>query len=232
MKPARRPTRAAATTAASAAASIAVVSSPPSPSPTRGSRSSRVGSSVEHPPDGGRRVAADLEPVDAGHSSKGERRSPLVSLGKKYVLFGGMRTPARANSSTCSTVGGRTRNAAVASPLATARSASAALAVYATLRERERVDERRVERVLAALDERRRRPGGAARRPDGRGRRPPAPPRPRRAGERRLAEPAVQLRAPRRPSAGASGRSRGPRRRGATSTARTWAVSSVPSSSW
>ena len=69
---------------------------------------------VEHPADGRCRVAADLEPVGAGHSSKGERRSPLVSLGKKYVLFCGMRTPARANSSTCSTVGGRTRNAAVA----------------------------------------------------------------------------------------------------------------------
>ena len=52
-----------------------------------------------------------------------------MSFGKKYVLFGGMRSPARAEASTCSTVGARTRNAAVASPLATARFASASLGV-------------------------------------------------------------------------------------------------------
>ena len=40
------------------------------------------------------RVATDGEPV--GHSSNGEKRRPHVSFGKKYVLFGGMRSPARA----------------------------------------------------------------------------------------------------------------------------------------
>ena len=40
---------------------------------------------VEHATHRRRRVAADPEPVVARHSSKGEMRSPLVSLGKKYV---------------------------------------------------------------------------------------------------------------------------------------------------
>ena len=77
---------------------------------------------------GGRGRAAQLEPglrVDR-HSSNGAIRRPLVSLGKKYVLFCGMTSPARANSSTWSIVGARTRNAAVAAPERTASTASAA----------------------------------------------------------------------------------------------------------
>ena len=77
---------------------------------------------------GRRGRAAQLEPglrVDR-HSSNGAISRPLVSLGKKYVLFCGMTSPARANSSTWSIVGARTRNAAVAAPARTAATASAA----------------------------------------------------------------------------------------------------------
>ena len=144
-----------ATTAASAAASTAVVSSPPFPSPTRGSRSRRVGSSSSTRPTAARRVAANLQPVDARHSSKGENRSPLVSLGKKYVLFGGIRTPARANSSTCSNRGRahqeRRRGLAArdgALGLDRARR-------EADLREGQRVHQLGVELLLAPLDQRR-----------------------------------------------------------------------------
>ena len=37
---------------------------------------------------------AGLEPV--GHGSTGWKRSPESGFGKKYVLFGGMRSPRRA----------------------------------------------------------------------------------------------------------------------------------------
>jgi len=64
-----------------------------------------------------------------GHSSKGEKTSPLVSLGKKYVVFSGRSSPARATDITCSSVGARTRKAASARPLRTASSAATALGV-------------------------------------------------------------------------------------------------------
>ena len=98
--------------------------------PKAGSRSTRVGSSSSTRLDRARRVAADREPI--GHSSKGESRRPLVSFGKKYVLFCGMRSPARATASTWSTVGARTRKAAGASALRPRARLRSALAVNAT----------------------------------------------------------------------------------------------------
>ncbi len=54
--------------------------------------------------------ATEVEP--RSHSSNGEKRRPLASLGKKYVDFSGIVLPARAICWTSSTVGARTRNAA------------------------------------------------------------------------------------------------------------------------
>ncbi len=59
---------------------------------------------LEDARDSGSRLAADGRVV--GHSSSGERSSPLVSLGKKYVLFSGILSPASATASTWSTAPG------------------------------------------------------------------------------------------------------------------------------
>src|SRR6185312_12003768 len=72
-------------------------------------------------------LPAEGEPV--GHSSNGAKTSPLVSLGKKYVVFSGRSSPAPATFTTCSIVGARTRKAASALPLRTASSAATALGV-------------------------------------------------------------------------------------------------------
>ncbi len=68
-----------ATIAASAAASTAVVSSPPTPSPTTGSRSTRVGIDGEDLAQVADGRATELEP--GRHASSGWKSRPETSLG-------------------------------------------------------------------------------------------------------------------------------------------------------
>ena len=82
----------------------------------------------EHASHIGRRVAADGEPV----SQVDGTADPLVSFGKKYVVFCGITSPRRARSKTSSSGVGRMRNAPSASPRSTAATASSRSAVYVT----------------------------------------------------------------------------------------------------
>ena len=85
------------TTAVSAAASIAVVSSPPSPCGEHRLALDARGQLGEHASDISDRVAAHLEP--RGHLNEcqsGWKSRPLMSLGKKYVVFCGNTSPRRA----------------------------------------------------------------------------------------------------------------------------------------
>ena len=71
-------------------------------------------------------VAAEAEPVD-GHT--GWKSRPLVSLGKKYVVFCGITSPRRARSNTSSIRVARSRNAPSNSPESTRATASPRSAV-------------------------------------------------------------------------------------------------------
>ena len=80
----------------------------------------------EHEVDVGDAVAAELEPVGA-HT--GWKSRPLVSLGKKYVVFCGITSPRRARSKTSSIRVARRRNAPSNSPASTRATASSRSAV-------------------------------------------------------------------------------------------------------
>ena len=71
-------------------------------------------------------VATEPEPVD-GHT--GWKRRPLVSFGKKYVVFCGITSPRRARSKTSSMRVGRSRKAPSNSPASTRATASSRSAV-------------------------------------------------------------------------------------------------------
>ena len=64
-----------------------------------------------------------------GVAHSGNRSSPEVSFGKKYVDFCGIVSPRSANSATCAIVGARTRNAESASLASTAAIAWSAYGV-------------------------------------------------------------------------------------------------------
>ena len=85
------------------------------------------GKPAQHALDVRRAGATRLEP--GVHESSGWKRRPESGLGKKYVLFGGMRSPRRADANTSPMRGARTRNATSASPRSTAATASAATGV-------------------------------------------------------------------------------------------------------
>src|SRR5439155_21870625 len=65
-------------------------------------------------------------PPEPQSSVSGLNSSPVSSLGKKYVDFGGMLSPAAATARTCSTGVGPRKNAASYSPRSTSASASSA----------------------------------------------------------------------------------------------------------
>src|SRR5262245_32009952 len=67
-----------------------------------------------------------VQPPDTRYSN-GLNRSPVGTLGKKYVDFGGMFTPAAAMSRTCCTGVDLRKNAASYSPLRTSCSASSSV---------------------------------------------------------------------------------------------------------
>ena len=109
------------TTAASASWSITVVSSPPSPRPTTGSRSSRVGSRAQHRRPRRRRRAGRTRASRPSQSSDQRVRagSPTRAWGRSTSTSAASRARTPPRACTCSTVGARSRNAAPASPEST-----------------------------------------------------------------------------------------------------------------